>query len=135
MRGHTDEVRQALSWSSLWLLSEAALRRTAYHIDVVALETCLAAIRITPQRSEMVGLVRHDGRVLTQVAVADKITAAPRLLAGHDLIRTVVTVDASLIQRSLGQQIRRQDEHDLMAVKENLPSLLAAIETLFADPP
>src|SRR5215212_3768293 len=87
----------------------------------------------------LVGLVRHDdGRVLGQLAVADKsneITAAPRLLAGRDLRGTVTTVDALLTQRELAAQIRSQGGHYLMIVKANQPELLAAIRTLFDRPP
>jgi predicted transposase YbfD/YdcC len=87
----------------------------------------------------LVGLVRHDdGRVLGQLAVADKrneITAAPRLLAGCDLGGTVTTMDALLTQRELAAQIRGQGGHYLMVVKANQPALLAAITTLFAAPP
>jgi predicted transposase YbfD/YdcC len=87
----------------------------------------------------LVGLVRHDdGRVLGQVAVADKsneITAAPRLLAGRDLRGTVTTVDALLTQRELARQIRRQGGHYLMVVKANQPAMLAAIATVFDRPP
>lgn len=87
----------------------------------------------------LVGLVRHDdGRVLRQVAVADKsneITAAPRLLAGRDLRGTVTTMDALLTQRELAAQICAQGGHYLMIVKANQPALLAAIRTLFATPP
>ena len=87
----------------------------------------------------LVGLVRHDdGRVLGQVAVADKsneITAAPRLLAGRDLRGTVTTMDALLTQRDLAAQIRAQGGHYLMVVKANQPALFAAITTLFTQPP
>jgi predicted transposase YbfD/YdcC len=87
----------------------------------------------------LVGLVRHDdGRVLRQVAVADKsneITAAPRLLAGRDLRGTVTTMDALLTQRELASQILAQGGQYLMVVKANQPELLAAISTLFATPP
>jgi predicted transposase YbfD/YdcC len=84
----------------------------------------------------LLGLVRHDdGRVLNQVAVAEKsneITAAPRLLARRDLTGTVTTLDALLTQRRLAQQIRAQGGHYLMIVKPNQPDLHAAITTLFA---
>jgi predicted transposase YbfD/YdcC len=87
----------------------------------------------------LVSLVRHDdGRVLGQVAVADKsneITAAPRLLARHDLAGTVTTMDALLTQHALATQIRAQGGHYLMVVKGNQPALLAAISALFATPP
>lgn len=160
VREHTDEVRDALGWTGQRLPSEATLRRAARQVDLGALEPCLAAVAIAaaPDRTvgvaidgkalrgvgahgraeHLVGLVRHDGRILTQVAVAEKsneITAAPRLLAGRNLIGTVITVDAELTQRALARQIRQQGGHYLMAVKENQPSVLTAIETLFADPP
>lgn len=87
----------------------------------------------------LVSLVRHDdGRVLGQLAVADKsneITAAPRLLARRDLRGTVTTMDALLTQHELATQIRAQGGHYLMVVKANQPALLAAITTLFATPP
>lgn len=87
----------------------------------------------------LVSLVRHDdGRVLGQVAVADKsheITAAPRLLARRDLRATVTTMDALLTQHDLATRILAQGGHYLMVVKANQPDLLAAITTLFATPP
>lgn len=87
----------------------------------------------------LVSLVRHDdGRVLRQVAVADKsneITAAPRLLARQDLRGTVTTMDALLTQRALASQILAQGGHYLMIAKANQPELLAAITACFADPP
>lgn len=87
----------------------------------------------------LVGLVRHDdGRMLRQVAVADKgneIAAAPRPLAGCSLRGTVTTVDAQLTQRALAAQIREQGGHYPMVVKANQPALPAAIATLFAASP
>lgn len=86
----------------------------------------------------LVSLVRHDdGRVLGQVAVADKsneITAAPRLLARCDLRGTVTTMDALLTQHALASQILAQGGHSVMVVKANQPALLAAITACFADP-
>jgi len=90
-------------------------------------------------RVHLVSLVRHaDGRVLGQVAVADKsneITAAPPLLAGRELAGTVTTMDALLAQRALAAQIRAQGGHYLMVAKANQPDLHAAIDRLFAAPP
>ena len=87
----------------------------------------------------LVSLVRHDdGRVLGQVAVADKsneITAAPRLLARRNLRGTVTTMDALLTQRDLATQILAQGGHYLMIAKANQPELLATITALFATPP
>jgi predicted transposase YbfD/YdcC len=90
-------------------------------------------------RLHLVSVVRHDdGRVLGQVAVADKsneITAAPRLLARQNLHGTVTTMDALLTQREVAAQILAQGGHYLMVVKANQPDLLAAITACFADPP
>ncbi len=83
----------------------------------------------------LVGLVRYDGWILTQVAIAAKsneLTTARRLLAGRDLTGTVITADAELTHRALARQIRQQGSHDLIVVKENQPGLLAAIAT---EPP
>jgi len=87
----------------------------------------------------LVSLVRHDdGRVLGQVAVAEKsneITAAPRLLGRRNLRGTVTTMDALLTQREVAAQILAQGGHYLMVVKANQPELLAAITAVFATPP
>lgn len=159
VREHADELRQALGWTGRCLPSEATLRRALRQVDLAALEACLAGVvacdgagtvgvamdgktlrgtRAHGRRVHLVGLARHDGVILTQVAVAEKsneITAAPRLLAGRDLTGAVVTVDAELTQRPLARQMRRHGGDYLMAVKDNQPTLRAAIETLFAEPP
>jgi predicted transposase YbfD/YdcC len=90
------------------------------------------------RRLQLVSLVRHDGIVLGQRAVADKsneITAVPRLLADRDLTGWVVTMDAELTQHALARQIVRQHGDYLLVVKDNQPTLREAIATLFADPP
>lgn len=90
-------------------------------------------------RVHLVSLVRHaDGCVLGQVAVTDKsneITAAPCVLAGRDLTGTVTTMDSLLTQRAIAEQIRAQGGHYLMVVKANQPTLHAAIDRLFTEPP
>ena len=87
----------------------------------------------------LVSLVRHGtGLVRNQVRVRDKsneITAVPVLLAGQDLQGTVTTMDALLTQHALAQQILDQHGHYLMIVKENQPTLHAAIDLLFQRPP
>jgi predicted transposase YbfD/YdcC len=84
----------------------------------------------------LLSLARHDdARVVRQRAVAVKsneIPAALPLLAGLDLTNTVVTMDALLTQQAIARQIRRQGGHYLMVVKDNQPSLVAAIDLLFA---
>jgi predicted transposase YbfD/YdcC len=87
----------------------------------------------------LLSLVRHDdGRVVDEVLVPDKtneITAAPALLARHDLTGAVVTLDALLTQRAIAQTIRAQGGHYLMVVKQNQPELWDALTLWFTDPP
>jgi predicted transposase YbfD/YdcC len=87
----------------------------------------------------LVSLVQHQNAlVLGQVAVDQKsneISAVPQLLAGRNLQGTVTTMDALLTQRSLAQQILRQQGHYLMTVKANQPELVEAIGFLFEHPP
>ena len=83
--------------------------------------------------------MRHEsGCVLGQRAVADKsneITAVPLLLAGRPLCSTVTTMDALLTQHAIARQIRAQQGHYLLVVKENQPELYAHIALLFQTPP
>jgi predicted transposase YbfD/YdcC len=87
----------------------------------------------------LVSLVEHgSGRVRQQVRVRDKsneITAVPLLLAGRDLHGAVITMDALLTQRAIAQQILDQGGQYLMVVKENQPSLFAALDLVFREPP
>jgi predicted transposase YbfD/YdcC len=87
----------------------------------------------------LVSLVRHgSGRVRKQVRVSDKsneITAVPVLLAGLDLRGTVTTMDSLLTQQAIARQIVAQNGQYLMVVKENQPTLFAAIELVFRCPP
>lgn len=161
---HAEPLRQALDWRGRALPSEATLRRVLRHIDLAALEDRLRqlgeplptapaptqwqgvaldgkelrGVRAHGRVVHLVSLVRHDGTVLAQTAVADKsneITAAPALLRGRDLRGQVVTVDALLAQQDLARQIRQQHGHYLMVIKENQPEAYQAIALLFAEPP
>jgi hypothetical protein len=161
---HADALRQALDWRGRAFPSEATLRRVLRHIDLAALEDRLRqlgeprpAAPAPPQWQgvaldgkelrgarahgrivHLVSLVRHDGTVLAQTAVADKsneITAAPALLRGRDLRGQGVTVDALLAQQALARQIRQQHGHSLMVIKEDQPEAYQAIALLFAEPP
>lgn len=167
VREHADDLGDVLAAGPGRIPSEATLRRALQAVDVVALDTCVQALWPATERpvaeraaADLVGiaidgkavrgvrahgrvvhllsLVRHDGRVLAQTAVADKtteITAAPGLLAAQPLHGRVITMDALLTQRALARQIQRQGGHYLMAVKDNQPALLNAISTLFTVPP
>ncbi len=164
---HADALGDVLAGAPGRIPSEATLRRALQAVDVVALDAGIAAlwpatdqpvtaesagtlvgvaidgkavrgVRAHGRVIHLVSVVRHDGRVLAQAAVADKtneITAAPRLLADQPLQDRVVTMDALLTQRALARQIRQQGGHYLMAVKDNQPTLLDAIRTLFTVPP
>lgn len=164
VREHADTLRHALDWHGRALPSEATLRRALRHVDVAALETCLsqvaAALPVPAPRDRLsgqaidgktvrgagshgqtvhlVGLMRHSGAVLAQVAVATKtseLAAVPPLLAGRDLRGTITTTDALLTRRTVAQQLRDRGGHYLLVVKDNQPELATAIRTLFAEPP
>ena len=157
-----EELCEALHPPRRRLPSDSTLRRALRELDVVDLEARAAAlVRALPAseaapgpvglamdgkqvnganahgaRVHLLSLVRHDdARVIRQREVAAKsneIPAAPPLLAGVDLRGAVVTMDALLAQRAIAAQIRRQRGHYLMVVKENQPTLHAAIDLLFA---
>ncbi len=59
----------------------------------------------------------------------------PALLAAVDLRGHVVTGDAQFCQRTLSEQVVAQGGAYFWEVKENQPSLLESITTLFAVPP
>jgi predicted transposase YbfD/YdcC len=74
------------------------------------------------------------GVVLMQMQVGAKdneISAAPRLLKAIDLQGKVVTGDAMFAQRELSRQVIEAGGDYVWSVKENQPSLRAAIESLF----
>lgn len=64
-----------------------------------------------------------------------ELTEAPGLLAQLPLRGRTVTGDALYCQRSLCQQIRVAGGHYLVFVKENQPTLVDDIRTLFVEPP
>jgi predicted transposase YbfD/YdcC len=80
----------------------------------------------------------EQGVVLAQLAVDTKeneIVVVPTLLAQLDLQGTVVVGDAMQTQRELSIQIVEAGGDYLWFVKENQPTLLAELETLFTPPP
>jgi len=158
-----DDLHQVLDLPPGRLPSTATVRRALRAVDVTVLEERLSRFTIglpapTSDRTglaldgkavrganrhgahlHLVSLTRHaDGCVLGQVAVAAKhneITAVPGVLAGRDLTGTVTTMDSLLTQRTIADQIRAQGGHSLMGVKQNQPTLHAAIHRLFTEPP
>lgn len=159
-----DVLRAALGWHAPCWPSASTLRRALRDVAIEALEAQLAQVQLPlagtdPERPwighaidgkvvrgagrhgqalHLLSLVRHDGVVLAQHQVGTKmneIVAAPHLLAGRDLSGTLTTMDALLTQRDLAAQIIAQDGHYLMVVKDNQPTVHAAIATLFATPP
>ncbi len=74
--------------------------------------------------------------VLGQVATdakSNEITAIPQLLAMLDLAGATVTIDAMGCQREIAQQIRNQQAHYILAVKENQPTLCRKVKTLLDE--
>jgi predicted transposase YbfD/YdcC len=72
--------------------------------------------------------------VLGQVAVADgsnEVAAVPELLRTLDLAGALVTIDAAGCQTENARLIRGGGGHYLLAVKDNQPTLRAAVEGVF----
>ena len=91
-----------------------------------------------PGQHLLSALAHHWGLVLAQQAVDGKtneITAAPQLLAGLVLEGRLVTADALLTQREIAAQIVTAGGDYLLAVKENQPTLLGDIRTVFEEWP
>lgn len=76
----------------------------------------------------------EQGLTLGQVAVdtkSNEITAIPELLKTLELRGTVVTIDAMGTQKDIAQAIVGDGGEYCLAVKENQPTLHAAIESFF----
>lgn len=72
--------------------------------------------------------------VLGPVAVADgsnEIAAIPEVLQTLDLTGAIVTIDAAGCQAENARLIRERGGHYLLAVKDNQPTLRAAVEAAF----
>ena len=73
---------------------------------------------------------------LGQVVVDEKsneITAIPKLLEILDISGCLVTIDAMGCQREIAQQVVDQKADYVLAVKDNQPSLYAAIRDFFTE--
>jgi predicted transposase YbfD/YdcC len=72
--------------------------------------------------------------VLGTAAVADgsnEIAAIPELLRTLDLAGAIVTIDAAGCQLENARVIRKREGHYLLAVKDNQPTLRAAVEAVY----
>lgn len=78
----------------------------------------------------------EQGIALGQVATdakSNEITAIPQLLGQIDLAGTLITIDAMGCQKDIVEQVVTGGGDCVIAVKDNQPKLLAAIETFFLD--
>src|SRR3954471_9341129 len=78
----------------------------------------------------------EEGIALGQVATdarSNEITAIPQLLGQIDLKGTLITIDAMGCQKEIVKQIVAGGGDCVIAVKDNQPTLLAAIQTPFFD--
>jgi predicted transposase YbfD/YdcC len=78
----------------------------------------------------------EHGLILGQASVAERsheIAAIPVLLKTLQLKGALVTIDAAGCQTAIVKTIREQGGEYLLAVKGNQPTLLAGVETLFAN--
>jgi len=78
----------------------------------------------------------EDGIALGQVATdakSNEITAIPQLLEQIELAGTLITIDAMGCQKEIVAQVVTGGGDCVIAVKDNQPRLLAAIQTHFLD--
>ena len=78
----------------------------------------------------------EEGIALGQVATdakSNEITAIPLLLEQIDLVGTLITIDAMGCQKGIVAQIVTGKGDCVIAVKDNQPKLLAAIQNFFFD--
>jgi predicted transposase YbfD/YdcC len=78
----------------------------------------------------------EQGIALGQVATdakSNEITAIPQLLGQIDLAGTLITIDAMGCQKEIVEQVVAGGGDCVIAVKDNQPKLLAAIQTHFLD--
>ncbi len=78
----------------------------------------------------------EQGVALGQVATdakSNEITAIPQLLEQIDLAGTLITIDAMGCQKDIVEQVVTGGGDCVIAVKDNQPKLLAAIQTYFFD--
>jgi predicted transposase YbfD/YdcC len=78
----------------------------------------------------------ENGLTLGQVACEEKsneITAIPELLKLLSLKGCTVTIDAMGCQTEIVEQIRDQEAHYVLAVKDNQPTLAADLQQVFDD--
>lgn len=127
---------------------EAGLRRWATAVLGKPLPTELQAVAIDaktlcgslqPHQAAIQLLAALDhatGGVLSQQAVdprTNEITTAPKLLNTLDLQGRVITGDAIFCQREICEQITQAGGHYLFVVKDNQPTLKAAIQDEFQE--
>lgn len=159
VREHHDDLAQALDRPGQALPSEATLRRTLHALEPHLLDHHLATLpppaaaglhgqaldgkevrgtRPHGRRTLLVSIVRHDGQVLCQPLVppdGHERHSAAQLLQHASLTHTGTTLDAGLTSRPLAALIGQRGGQYLLRVKGNQPELLAAISSLFAEPP
>jgi len=78
----------------------------------------------------------EEGIALGQVATdakSNEITAIPQLLEQIELAATLITIDAMGCQKDIVEQIVTGGGDCVVAVKDNQPTLLAAIQDFFFD--
>lgn len=84
------------------------------------------------ETAHVVGVAAHDSGVsVRETGVGEKqgeLTVAPEVLAPVLGVGRVITGDALFTQRALCQQIREGGSHYVLVVKENQPTLRAAVE-------
>jgi predicted transposase YbfD/YdcC len=118
-----------------WLLQRRGLPGDGLPVDGKALRhtrrgsTGLGALHVVSAWAGQAGLTR--GQVAVE-AKSTEITAIPQLLELLDLREKVVTIDARGCQKDIAGQVVEQEGDYVLAVKDNQPTLHAALQAAFA---
>jgi len=133
-----DFERRLGAWAESILAATAPAAPAAGAGSAIDGKTLRGSKRQGAPGAHLLAAVSHRlQQTLGQVAVDDKtneIPLAPTLLANLLLRGRVVTMDALLTQREIAQTVLDGGGDDVMVVKDNQPTVAAAIRTVFRSP-
>ena len=121
-------------WATAWLGKPLPSELQAVAIDT---KTLCGSLQPHQAAIQLLAALDHaTGGVLSQQAVdpqTNEITTAPKLLDTLELKGRVITGDAIFCQRQICEQITQAGGHYFFVVKDNQPTLKAAIQDEFQE--
>jgi predicted transposase YbfD/YdcC len=120
-----------------WLLQRRGLPGDWVHVDGKTMRQTRCQVKHLGALHVVSAWAGQVGLSLGQLAVAAKsneITAMPQLLALLDLQQKIVTTDAMGCQKEVAETVVEGQGDYILAVKDNQPTLHAAIQQAFAQP-